>query len=207
MLVLAAGLDRSDTATTVRFGTGGGRSVTDGPFAETKEWLAGFWVIECADLDEALGWVRRAPMEDGKIEVRPLITERDDLMSRVRAARRARSGRSATASSTARSGEESGRAVAALIRVLGDFDAAEEAVQDAFLVALERWPRDGVARQPGRLDRPGRPQPGDRPAAAGAHPARQGGDPRGARASSPAGRAARRPGGDAAARSRTTACG
>ncbi|HEY7256751.1 MAG TPA: RNA polymerase sigma factor [Solirubrobacterales bacterium] len=44
---------------------------------------------------------------------------------------------------------ESGRAVATLIRVLGDFDAAEEAVQDAFVVALERWPRDGVPSNPG----------------------------------------------------------
>ena len=40
--------------------------------------------------------------------------------------------------------EESGRAVATLIRVLGDFDLAEEAVQEAFVVALERWPQDGV---------------------------------------------------------------
>jgi RNA polymerase sigma-70 factor (ECF subfamily) len=44
---------------------------------------------------------------------------------------------------------ESGRAVASLIRVLGDFDLAEEAVQDAWLVAVERWPRDGVPRNPG----------------------------------------------------------
>ncbi|MGH2985763.1 MAG: RNA polymerase sigma factor [Solirubrobacterales bacterium] len=44
---------------------------------------------------------------------------------------------------------ESGRAVATLIRVLGDFDAAEEAVQEAFLVAVERWPRDGVPANPG----------------------------------------------------------
>jgi RNA polymerase sigma-70 factor (ECF subfamily) len=44
---------------------------------------------------------------------------------------------------------ESGRAVATLIRVLGDFDRAEEAVQDAFLVALERWPRTGVPANPG----------------------------------------------------------
>ncbi|HEY1354755.1 MAG TPA: RNA polymerase sigma factor [Solirubrobacterales bacterium] len=44
---------------------------------------------------------------------------------------------------------ESGRAVATLIRVLGDFDGAEEAVQDAFVVALERWPRDGVPSNPG----------------------------------------------------------
>jgi RNA polymerase sigma-70 factor, ECF subfamily len=44
---------------------------------------------------------------------------------------------------------ESGRAVATLIRVLGDFDAAEESVQEAFVVALERWPRDGVPSNPG----------------------------------------------------------
>jgi RNA polymerase sigma-70 factor (ECF subfamily) len=45
--------------------------------------------------------------------------------------------------------EEWGRAVAILIRVLGDFDLAEDAVQDAFTTALERWPRDGVPRNPG----------------------------------------------------------
>ncbi len=45
--------------------------------------------------------------------------------------------------------EESGRAVATLIRVLGDFDLAEEAVQEAFVVALERWPRDGLPDNPG----------------------------------------------------------
>src|SRR6266508_330202 len=44
---------------------------------------------------------------------------------------------------------ESGRAVATLIRVTGDFDLAEEAVQEAFLVALERWPRDGLPDNPG----------------------------------------------------------
>ncbi|MGH2693038.1 MAG: RNA polymerase sigma factor [Actinomycetota bacterium] len=44
---------------------------------------------------------------------------------------------------------ESGRAVATLIRVIGDFDLAEEAVQDAFAVAVERWPRDGVPDNPG----------------------------------------------------------
>ena len=44
---------------------------------------------------------------------------------------------------------ESGRTVASLIRVLGDFDLAEEAVQEAFVVALERWPADGVPAKPG----------------------------------------------------------
>ncbi|MGH2715123.1 MAG: RNA polymerase sigma factor [Thermoleophilaceae bacterium] len=44
---------------------------------------------------------------------------------------------------------ESGRAVATLIRILGDFDLAEEAVQEAFVIALERWPRDGLPDNPG----------------------------------------------------------
>jgi RNA polymerase sigma-70 factor (ECF subfamily) len=45
--------------------------------------------------------------------------------------------------------EESGRAVATLIRILGDFDLAEEAVQDAFVIALARWPSEGLPRNPG----------------------------------------------------------
>jgi RNA polymerase sigma-70 factor, ECF subfamily len=45
--------------------------------------------------------------------------------------------------------EESGRTVASLIRVFGDFDIAEEAVQEAFVIALERWPRDGLPANPG----------------------------------------------------------
>ena len=44
--------------------------------------------------------------------------------------------------------QESGRAVATLIRILGDFDLAEDAVQEAFAVALERWPREGVPADP-----------------------------------------------------------
>jgi hypothetical protein len=46
--------------------------VTDGPFAETKEVLGGFYVIEAASMDEALAWARRIPMGVGSIEVRPL---------------------------------------------------------------------------------------------------------------------------------------
>ena len=61
---------------------------------------------------------------------------------------------------------ESGRAVATLIRVLGDFDLAEEAVQEAFAIALDRWPARRGPRQPRRLDHDDGPQPRDRP-----HPA------------------------------------
>ena len=61
-------------------------------------------------------------------------------------------------------------AVATLVRVLGDIDLAEEAVQEAFAVAIERWPADGPAAEPGRLDHHHRPQPGHRPAAPGGRP-------------------------------------
>lgn len=63
--------------------------------------------------------------------------------------------------------EDAGRAIATLVRVFGDIDVAEEAVQDAFTVASERWPVDGVPPEPGRLDHHHGPQPGDRQAAAG----------------------------------------
>src|SRR5215471_9076395 len=45
--------------------------------------------------------------------------------------------------------EEAGRLTAALVRILGDFDVAEEIVQDALLIALERWPIDGIPKRPG----------------------------------------------------------
>ena len=58
-------------ATTVRV-RDGELLVTDGPFAETKEWIAGFDIIDCADLDEAIDYVSRHPMaRAGRIEIRP----------------------------------------------------------------------------------------------------------------------------------------
>jgi hypothetical protein len=67
------GLQPSATATTVRIPLEGEPLVTDGPFAETKEQLAGYYLLDCADLDDALGWARRIPMRGGSVEVRPVI--------------------------------------------------------------------------------------------------------------------------------------
>ena len=62
-----------DSATVVR-PSGGGFLLTDGPYAETKEHLAGFWIINAADLDAALEWARlAAAAEQRPIEVRPLF--------------------------------------------------------------------------------------------------------------------------------------
>ncbi|QXC61834.1 YciI family protein [Aquihabitans sp. G128] len=71
-----AALYPTATATTVRVqgGKGGDVVTTDGPYAETKEVLTGFYLLECADLDEAVAWAARIPGAwDGAVEVRPVI--------------------------------------------------------------------------------------------------------------------------------------
>ncbi|HYH35363.1 MAG TPA: YciI family protein [Nocardioides sp.] len=69
--VFAGGLMPRETATTVD-ATGADVLMTDGPFAETKEWLGGFWVIDVPDLDAALEWAREGSAAcRGKVEVRP----------------------------------------------------------------------------------------------------------------------------------------
>ncbi len=73
--VFAGGLMPRETATTVD-NTGETPVVTDGPFAETKEWLGGFWVIEAADLDAALRWAEEGSRAcAGTVEVRPFQGE------------------------------------------------------------------------------------------------------------------------------------
>ena len=67
------GLQPTSTATTVQIPDSGEPIVTDGPFAETKEQLGGFYLLDCKDLDEALEWARKIPMPGGKVEVRPVM--------------------------------------------------------------------------------------------------------------------------------------
>ncbi len=71
-LVAANRLDFASTATTVRE-TDGKTQVLDGPYAETKEQLGGFYIIEVPDLDAALSWAKRCPGTSiGAVEVRPI---------------------------------------------------------------------------------------------------------------------------------------
>ncbi|GAB3812797.1 YciI family protein [Micromonospora zhanjiangensis] len=72
--VFAGGLLPPESATVVRI-EGGTTTMTDGPFAETKEHIGGFWVIKCADLDQALAWAEKCAAACGPVEVRPF----DDL--------------------------------------------------------------------------------------------------------------------------------
>lgn len=70
--VFAGGLQPASSATVVR-ADGDEVSMTDGPYAESKEQMGGFWIIEAADLDAALDWARRgAAACEGPVEVRPL---------------------------------------------------------------------------------------------------------------------------------------
>jgi len=69
--VFAAGLHPASSATVVR-SSGGEVSMTDGPYAETKEQMGGFWVIDAPDLDAALEWAGKAAAASaGPVEVRP----------------------------------------------------------------------------------------------------------------------------------------
>jgi len=72
VLVHTDRLGPSSGARTIRPGENGKPIVTDGPFAETKEQIAGYMVIECKDLDEAVGWIERMPVLGGALEVRPI---------------------------------------------------------------------------------------------------------------------------------------
>lgn len=73
VLVGGAALHGGDAATTVRYADGS-RLVQDGPFADSKEQLGGYFVIEVPDLDAALDWAARSPAaEDGVVEVRPVV--------------------------------------------------------------------------------------------------------------------------------------
>lgn len=70
VLVANHGMQPASTATTIRV-RDGKTLITDGPFAETHEQLAGFFMLECADLDEAIRWAAKIPSAtDGSIEVR-----------------------------------------------------------------------------------------------------------------------------------------
>jgi hypothetical protein len=66
-------LQPTSTATSIRRGDSGELSVTDGPFAETKEALGGYYVIEAVDLDAAIAIAKDVPAEFGGVEVRPIM--------------------------------------------------------------------------------------------------------------------------------------
>ena len=128
-----------DDATTVRVSKGE-VLVTDGPFTESKEWIAGFDILECDNLDEAIEIAVPAPAGQRRQARAAAVLGRglSDGEGSTDAA-------DAVASVVA---DEQARLVAGLIRVTGDWDLAEDCVQDAVETALSRWPADGVPRNP-----------------------------------------------------------
>ena len=131
-------LDSFETATSVQVTQGGERIVTDGPFAETREYLGGYYILDLPDLDAAIDWAARCPgARAGRVEIRPVqadprIVTSDRPLDSVEAVFR----------------EEQGRLLATLVRQFGDLDLAEDVASDAMEAALNRWPVDGVPTTP-----------------------------------------------------------
>jgi hypothetical protein len=72
-LIAGEALEATNAATTVRVRDNEG-VLSDGPFAETREQLGGFYLLECRDLDDAVGWAKKVPAaSDGSVEVRPVM--------------------------------------------------------------------------------------------------------------------------------------
>jgi hypothetical protein len=78
VMLAGDGLHPSSKGKRVRF-SGADRTVIDGPFAETKELVAGFWIWQVKSMDEAVAWLKRAPFDNGEeVEIRPVF-EADDF--------------------------------------------------------------------------------------------------------------------------------
>ena len=175
VMLAGEGLQPSSKGARVRFDQDGGATVVDGPFAETKELVAGFWISRCPRREEALEWVQAR---------RPSGTARSRCAQVVRAPRTsARRSRPSSASRRSGCGPRRRRsttperrlarpaaddAVTATHRVVdavwrmesarldrgagprhGDVGLAEELAQDALVAALEQWPESGVPDNPG----------------------------------------------------------
>jgi len=77
VMLAGEGLHASSKGARVKF-SGGKTTVTDGPFAETKELIAGYWLFNVKSKQEAIDWVKRAPMQETELEIRQLF-EADDF--------------------------------------------------------------------------------------------------------------------------------
>lgn len=77
VMLAGEGLHPSSKGARVRFNGKGKTNVIDGPFAETKELVGGFWLWKCASLDEAIEWLKKAPFEGGEVEIRQVFEAED----------------------------------------------------------------------------------------------------------------------------------
>ncbi len=77
VMLAGEGLHPSSKGARIKFGAKGKEAVTDGPFAETKELVAGFWLVQMKSMAEAKEWFSRAPFKDGEIEIRQVFESED----------------------------------------------------------------------------------------------------------------------------------
>ena len=77
VMLAADGLESTRDGKRVAFDADGNTTVIDGPFAETKELVAGFWIWEVASMDEAVEWIKRSPFRDNEIELRRVLETED----------------------------------------------------------------------------------------------------------------------------------
>ena len=170
VMLAGEGLHPSSKGARVAF-SGSERKVIDGPFAETKELLAGFWLWQVKSLDEAIEWVKRIPNPDdgadgdGRdppgVRGRGLRRGAHARAARAGGARCARRPRRAGSrrrgddrrhertASRPSGGSSRARLIAGLARIVRDVGLAEDLAQEALVAALEQWPESGVPDNPG----------------------------------------------------------
>jgi hypothetical protein len=76
VMLAGEGLHASSKGARVKFAKGK-KTVLDGPFAESKELIAGFWLWQVKSMDEAVEWLKRAPFQDTEVEIRPVFETAD----------------------------------------------------------------------------------------------------------------------------------
>lgn len=76
VMLAGEGLHPSSKGARIQY-AGKKRTVVDGPFAETKELIAGFWIIQARSREEAIEWMKRAPFEEGQVEIRQIFEAED----------------------------------------------------------------------------------------------------------------------------------
>ena len=76
VMLAGEGLHPTSKGKRVRF-SGSKRTVIDGPFTETKELVAGFWIWQVRSMDEAVEWIKRSPFHEGEVELRPVFEAED----------------------------------------------------------------------------------------------------------------------------------
>ena len=176
-LVDAQGLAGPELAKFVTFDGGRAPVVTDGPFPESKELLAGYRMIDVESEARAIEIAAKASAAPGPggVPIQQPIEVRQ-VMGAPAGGASERRGRAIEDLLR----ELAPQVLGALVRRFGDFDAAEDAVQEALLAAALHWPADGVPGEPARLADPDRRAAADRPAAQRAGPPAPRGRRRGA---------------------------